>query len=243
MIGHPAPATLFRLEKKLANDPCAILTATEVRVLDREVRRVLVSSFPGIEARLTHGEDSTRWQALGARCHQARGARGVREVSLALAIPQYRLRAIESGLLREVRADLARRYFRFLGIDRWVADWCRVNRELATRVGLLDATAAPSPLISVSTRRITKPTGWVVDMRHYLDEETGDLPGDPGTCAESGGLLRRDRGLGHRPPSAGRLADERALPAQPWSPALPRRDRRRTGPNARAYRVALPALR
>lgn len=29
---------------------------------------------------------------------------------------------------------------------------------------------------SVSTRRITKPTGWVVDMRHYLDEETGDLP-------------------------------------------------------------------
>lgn len=21
-----------------------------------------------------------------------------------------------------------------------------------------------------------KPTGWVVDMRHYLDEETGDLP-------------------------------------------------------------------
>jgi len=26
------------------------------------------------------------------------------------------------------------------------------------------------------TKRIAKPTGWVVDMRHYLDEETGDLP-------------------------------------------------------------------
>ena len=23
---------------------------------------------------------------------------------------------------------------------------------------------------------MVKPTGWVVDMRHYLDEETGDLP-------------------------------------------------------------------
>jgi hypothetical protein len=25
-------------------------------------------------------------------------------------------------------------------------------------------------------RRTLKPTGWVVDMRHYLDEEPGDLP-------------------------------------------------------------------
>lgn len=28
----------------------------------------------------------------------------------------------------------------------------------------------------MSTKRIARPTGWVVDMRHYLDEETGDLP-------------------------------------------------------------------
>ena len=33
------------------------------------------------------------------------------------------------------------------------------------------------PMIVVMTgKRILKPTGWVVDMRHYLDEETGDLP-------------------------------------------------------------------
>ena len=68
----------------------------------------------------------------------ARGARGIRDVSVTLGIPQYRLRAVEGGLLKEVRVDLARRYFRFLGLDEWVADWCRVNRELATRVGLLD---------------------------------------------------------------------------------------------------------
>jgi hypothetical protein len=28
----------------------------------------------------------------------------------------------------------------------------------------------------MSSRRLVKPTGFVVDMRHYLDEETGDLP-------------------------------------------------------------------
>ena len=33
------------------------------------------------------------------------------------------------------------------------------------------------PMIVVMTgKRILKPTGWVVDMRHYLDDETGDLP-------------------------------------------------------------------
>jgi hypothetical protein len=58
---------LVRLEKKLAKDPCAILGTTEIRVLDREVRRALVSSFPGIEARLAHSEDSTRC------CHVGQG--------------------------------------------------------------------------------------------------------------------------------------------------------------------------
>lgn len=103
-----------------------------------------MSSFPGIEAYLAHSQDWTRWHALGARCRQARGARGIRHVSVALGIPQYRLRTIEDGLLREVHAELARRYFRFLGIDARVADWCRANRELATRVGLLDGTRTRS---------------------------------------------------------------------------------------------------
>jgi hypothetical protein len=135
---------LVRLEQKLAKDPCAILSSAEIRMLDGEVRRALVASFPGIEVHLGPSEDSTRWHALGARCSHARGARGIRDVSAALDIPQYRLRAIEGGLLREVRADLARRYFHFLGIDAWVADWCRANRELATRVGLLEGTRTRS---------------------------------------------------------------------------------------------------
>jgi hypothetical protein len=40
--------------------------------------------------------------------------------------------------LTEVRVDLARRYFHFLGIDDWLTKWCRANRDLATRIGLLD---------------------------------------------------------------------------------------------------------
>ncbi len=144
MNSHRPPAAHVRLAKKLARDPCAILTASEMRVVNREVRRVLVSSFPGIEAHVSHSEDSTRWHALGEPCRQARGAREIRDVSVALGIPQYGLRAVEAGLLREVRGDLARRYFRFLGIDEWVATWCRANRDLASRVGLLDSARARS---------------------------------------------------------------------------------------------------
>ena len=86
-----------------------------------------------------HSEDSIRWHALGARCAQARGTRGIRDIAVATGIPQYRLRAIEIGRLTEFRLDLARRYFCFLGIEAWIARWCRANRELATRAGLLDA--------------------------------------------------------------------------------------------------------
>lgn len=131
---------LVRLEKKLASDPCAILDTAEIRLLDREVRRALIASFPGVEAYLDRSEDTIRWHALGARCAEARGARGIREVSVVLGIPQYRLRAIERGHIREIRPDLAHRYFHFLGVEAWVSRWCRANRELARRVGFLDET-------------------------------------------------------------------------------------------------------
>jgi hypothetical protein len=132
--------SLVRLEKKLASDPCAILDTAEIRLLDREVRRALTASFSGVETYLARSEDTIRWHALGAQCAQARGARGIREVSVALGIPQYRLQAIERGHLREIRPDLARRYFHFLAMEAWVARWCRANRELARRVGLLEDT-------------------------------------------------------------------------------------------------------
>ena len=129
-----------QLERKLAADPTAILDLAEIRLLNRELQHVLVSSLPTLPADiLDRGEDTIRWHALGARCAQARGTHGIRDVAVATAIPQYRIRAIEGGRLTEFRLDLAQRYFRFLKIEDWVARWCRANCELATSVGLLDA--------------------------------------------------------------------------------------------------------
>jgi hypothetical protein len=37
---------------------------------------------------LDRGEDTIRWHAIGARCAQARGARGIRDIAVATGIPQ-----------------------------------------------------------------------------------------------------------------------------------------------------------
>ncbi len=150
---NPTPA-LVRLERKLARDRRAILSAADVRLLDNELRRALVSSFSDLPAEaLERSEDIIRWHALGQRCQEARGARGIREVSVGSGIPHYRLRAVESGRLSEIRADLARRYFSFLGIGDWVACRCRANQDLATRAGLNPERPAPPPRRRVTSHR------------------------------------------------------------------------------------------
>jgi hypothetical protein len=128
-----------RLERKLARDRTAILSASDVQLLNRELRRAVAEAFPGLPAdALDRSEDVIRWSALGRRCKAGRDGRGIRVMSVITGIPQYRLRAIESGRLSEIEPGLARRYSRCLGIEEWVAQWCRANRELAQRAGLLD---------------------------------------------------------------------------------------------------------
>jgi hypothetical protein len=56
----------------------------------------MAASFPILPASaLAQSEDTIHWHSLGARCREARGPRSIRDVSVALAIPQCRLNAIE----------------------------------------------------------------------------------------------------------------------------------------------------
>jgi hypothetical protein len=153
---NPTPA-FVRLERRLARDRTAILRAPEVALLDRELRRALAESFPSLPATaLERSEDVIRWQPLTAMCKGARRARGIRDMSVVTGIPQYRLRAIEDGHLSALRPDLARRYFRVLGIEKWVTRWCHANRELAARAGLLDSKRPGQSTITRPARQRTK---------------------------------------------------------------------------------------
>jgi hypothetical protein len=61
-----------------------------------------------------------------------------------------------------------------------------------------------------------KPTGWVVDMRHYTDEATGDLPeAIPERVLTVGSRLRRGRRVGDGPFAGARRGHERSVSPEP----------------------------
>jgi hypothetical protein len=128
-----------RITKKLTADTASILTPGQIAVVTREVWRLvgpaLSALSPNAAARV---EDVVRWSSLKTRCERARDERGVsvKDAALALRVSQYRLKAAESGTLSELQPEVARRYFRFLGIEAWVRRWCRANPELVGRAGI-----------------------------------------------------------------------------------------------------------
>lgn len=128
-----------RLERKLQRNPAAILSADEVGFLVGEARRVLGAQFSSLfGAGSLQCEDVLRWGSLRARCEQVRAERriDIKDAAVQARISRYRVVAIESGRLRELRPELAWRYFDFLGIRTWVKKWVRSNVDLATRAGI-----------------------------------------------------------------------------------------------------------
>jgi hypothetical protein len=135
---------IIALERKLSHDKAAILNSAEVAALARQVRRVvgpLIADLPS--AASVQIEDGVRWAAVRTCCQQARAQRGLslKHVAVGLHLPQYRLKAIEHGAWAEFKADIAHRYFKYLGIDSWVAQWSQANPGLARRIGLFKVGA------------------------------------------------------------------------------------------------------
>jgi len=134
------PQVLAALIRKVRRKT-SILSDEEVAVAARAVREMLRASLGNAVDMYLGGqrsEDIVRWSSLMARCEEERNRRGlsIRGVSLRLGIPQYRLRAIESGGLDGFAPEMAHRYFEFLRIEAWLKRWRKANRELAERARL-----------------------------------------------------------------------------------------------------------
>jgi len=132
------PKKIEALARKLRRR-ASILTDDEVDFMIQEMRLALGPEM--VEIMESHGlvmGDTVRWGSLRARCEEEREKRGLtlKDISLDLKIPQYRLRAIEEGTFREINPDFAHRYFNYLGIQSWVKRWARGNAELARRSGI-----------------------------------------------------------------------------------------------------------
>ena len=130
------------LAKKLRRQT-SILTDEEVTFITNMTLNMLEDSFGDNPHFNTQSmERIVRWSSLRARCEREREKQGLslKDASVRLKIPQYRLRAIECGELGTFEPAMAREYFRFLGIERWVAGWRKANHELAERAGFSSLT-------------------------------------------------------------------------------------------------------
>ena len=130
------------LTKKLRRQT-SMLTDEEVAFVTSMTLKMLKESFgdnPYFNAQSM--ERIVRWSSLRARCEREREKLGLslKDASVRLKMPQYRLRAIECGDLGTFEPAMAREYFHFLGIERWVARWRKANRELAERAGFSSRT-------------------------------------------------------------------------------------------------------
>ena len=139
-----------------------ILSDSQVGLLAELVHRLLGPEF--MSASTAHGIDtsqSIRLMAVAARCASRREEMGltVKQSADRMKVPQYRLRAIEGGHVREVRSAVLTRYVSFLGLDAWFRKWVRMNEGFADQLGVVRSGVA-NPQSEKSrdnrTRRLTR---------------------------------------------------------------------------------------
>lgn len=114
-----------------------ILSDHEVKFLTSAIRKCFPKIFDG--SIMPSGFDLealVRFDAVAQRCRIARESRGltIKEVASNLNVPQYRLKAIEAGHLRELRPAILEKYLGFLSLQRWFARWAKVNQALFKRI-------------------------------------------------------------------------------------------------------------
>jgi len=63
----------------------------------------------------------------------------IKEAAAKLKMPQYRLKAAEGGISREIKPDIFWKYCNFLGLDEFVQQWIAANEELAIEIDLTPA--------------------------------------------------------------------------------------------------------
>ncbi|MFQ5915728.1 MAG: helix-turn-helix domain-containing protein [Nitrospinota bacterium] len=101
-------------------------------------------------------KDNLRFQSVAVRLREAREERGMslKAAAAALRVPQYRLRDIEEGRVKQISGHILQAYVEFHGLKRWFARWRRANSKLATRLHLEDRGNLRSNTAQQRTRRL-----------------------------------------------------------------------------------------
>jgi len=100
------------------------------------VKRVNKALGPDVAAMLSasglNPNHLIRFLSIASRCRCRRQEMGLslKEASQQLRIPQYRLRAIEAGMLPQIALASLHAYIQFLGLGNQFARWRRGNTDV-----------------------------------------------------------------------------------------------------------------
>ena len=123
--------------------PATILFDDDVAAIVAAAEAVVGPGVVAMADRLGVDRDAkVRLLALQVKCRNAREKTGLslKQAAARLRVPQYRLRAIEHGVVREIDADILRAYVRLLAVGPWFRRWSAANANLAARMAIDEAS-------------------------------------------------------------------------------------------------------
>ena len=81
-------------------------------------------------------KDMIRFQMVSEMCWAERERKGLtfKQISVALKVPQYKLKDIEKSGVKTITVDILERYINFLGLNEWFNSWKKNNTDVYERL-------------------------------------------------------------------------------------------------------------
>ena len=117
--------------------PRAILSDEIIGALMREMPTAFGEQlYQMIKDRKVDVEADFRFRAVSTRCREVRESSRIslKDVSIALKVPQYRIKDIEGRGVSSLDPEILHCYLDFLGLRRWYRKWERANPKLASHI-------------------------------------------------------------------------------------------------------------
>ena len=117
--------------KILDDEEVHLLTSLVMAALPDGAKELLLSSK-------SNPENTIRMRSVRATFKNARESanESLKDTSQKTKIPQYRIRAIESGDVSYIKPNCLRTLSSYFRLDKWCARWASKNRELSERLGM-----------------------------------------------------------------------------------------------------------
>jgi hypothetical protein len=118
------------------HDLSRILDDSEIASARKALEALFGASLGPILDRAGIDPEILRFISFSNRLKRERESKGMmlKEAATQMKVPQYRLRAIESGEINNLNPGILRRYISLLKTSAWSREWAWANPELAVEL-------------------------------------------------------------------------------------------------------------